>query len=137
MNDEQIPYEEIRRRVEARIKRRTRLVSNMAVVIVLNVFVWAAWAFTDPQSRISLWVPLFLSAACIISFISDVIGLVMGEWQERAIQREIERERQWLLQMAEKTKRDDAAYVRLSDDGELVEIDDYEDADKRKHRSEG
>jgi hypothetical protein len=98
----------------------------MAVVILLNIFIWVAWSFTDPTSRIPVWAPLFLSAVFIIASIYDLTAFVMGEWQEREIRREIERERQWQLQMYEKPKRDEVSTMRLSDDGELVEMEDYD-----------
>ena len=128
MAEDQNVYEEIRKRVHKRYKRRVDFAESVMVFVAVNVIMWLLWAFTDYEARISVLVPLIVSGISAAMMTSEVVSFVLGEAEERAIQREIEVERQWRREASnsEKAKRDDAAYMRLSDDGELVDVADYD-----------
>ena len=132
--------EEIRRRVEKRIKQRNEFYSHLAVYVVCNLMMWMIWALTrDPGETIGFPWPLIVMFGWGIGLGSHALTVYFNsasrvEARERAIQREIERERERLAndEYYEKPKRDQR--LRLTDDGELIEIgdDEVEDGEKRK-----
>jgi hypothetical protein len=137
--------EEIRRRVEKRIKERNEFYIHLAVYIIANIMLWIMWGFTSDLFSAILsgggwdynglpW-PIFPTMGWGIGIVAHGLTVYFNspgriEARERTIQREIERERQRLASddYYEKPKRD--RHVRLTDDGELIEI---EDTEKRKH----
>lgn len=116
-------YDEIRRRVEKRYKKRQELYIHIASYVVTNLFLW--FFFHDS------WV-LWVTFGWGIGVVSNIIEYYSkygggAERKEAAIQREIERERERLGY--EKPKNDERdVRMRLTDDGELEEVPDYDDS---------
>jgi 2TM domain len=133
--------EEIRRRVEKRIKQRNEFYIHLAVFIVVIPMLWIMWGFTSDFFSAflsdSAWVfdgmpwPIFPTIGWGIGIVAHGLTVYFNspgriEARERTIQREIERERQRLANDSyyEKPKRERS--VRLTDDGELIEEDEDE-----------
>jgi hypothetical protein len=146
--------EEIRRRVEKRIKQRNEFYIHLAVYIVVMTGLWGMWGFTSDffgsLFADTLWNfdefpwPIFPTLGWGTGIV--VHGLIVYfnsparlEARERAIQREIERERQRIAgdDYYQKPKRD--RRVRLTDEGELVDDDgeemEGENGEKQKRNS--
>jgi len=131
--------DEIRRRIEKRIKQRNEFYIHLAAYIAGNLLMWVIWALTlDTGETIGFPWPIIVMLGWGIGLGAHGLTLFFSspsrvEARERAIQREIERERERLVNddYYEKPKRDQR--MRLTDDGELIEIDDdLEDTEKRK-----
>ena len=132
MPEEPSPYEEIRQRVEKRFQRRKSFVTDIGMMVLISGGIWLVWLSTDPSARIpALW-PLLISGGLLLAGFDQIVGLIMGELENRAVQREIEREREYQLGLMEKVKRDDSPALRLSDDGELVESEDNGMVNRRR-----
>lgn len=114
-------YESIRQRVGARYKRRKKLLSDILITLTITAIMWVAWISTDPVRRMGAPVLLLLNGVILLVLIRTFAGFVLSEMEERAVLREIEREREWQLSLYEKAKNDERL-VRLSHDGELVEM---------------
>jgi hypothetical protein len=117
-------YDEIRRRVEQRYKKRQELYIHIASFVVANVFFWImfhdSWVW---------WITVGWGIG-IVSHVIDYYSKYGGgaERKEAAIQREIEREMA-LRNGYEKPKNDERDVpMRLTDDGELEEVPDYDDS---------
>lgn len=127
-------YKQIRARVEKRINQRNEFLIHFSIYIAVHLLLWMIWATSGgPQDHSLPWplYPMFgwgiglLAHGLVVFFNSGT----MEERKERAIQREIERER---LRMGgampeelDKPKRDEAKRkVYLSDDGELIDDED-------------
>jgi hypothetical protein len=124
MPEEPSPYDEIRKRVEKRFKRRTSFITDAGMMLLTGTVLSFLWLNTDPTARVSPVIMLILVGGLTLAFFDKLVNYVMGELQDRAIQREIEREREYQLGVSEKAKRDDARALRLSDDGELIEFEE-------------
>lgn len=132
--------QEIRRRVEKRIKQRNDFYIHFAVYIAANLLMWMIWALTrDSSETIGFPWPLIVMFGWGIGLVSHALTVYFNsasrvEARERTIQREIERERQRIAGDGtyEKPKRD--RHVRLSEDGELIDddVDESETDGKRK-----
>jgi hypothetical protein len=130
--------QEIRERVEKRIKERNEFYGHLIVYAVVISMLWLIWAFSGNDGDSSFpWpiVPMLgwgigLGAHGLSVFYNSPSRLAA---RERHIQREIERERERMeaagIQVG-KRKRD--ALYRLSDDGELIEVMDDEIELKQK-----
>lgn len=114
-------YDEIRRRVEKRYKKKQELIIHIVSYVLTNI---AFWIFFDGASWVA-WVT-FGWGIGVVANIFEYYNKYGGgvERREAEIEREIEREKE-RLGLYEKPKND--VQVRLSDDGELEEIveDDY------------
>lgn len=117
MNDERnypdLDYAAIRKRAERRLALRLSAIMHIISIIALSPSL-----YNSPQWR-------GLEYYWFAVFALHIFYWLYSELRERAVRREIEREEQrWLLRQdgIGKRKRDDAAY-RLSDDGEMEEID--------------
>lgn len=121
MGENYDPYDEIRKRIEARYKRRQSSFSSLAVIIVFLAIPWGLWLSTDPQARMSVIPLAIITALMSIPLVEEIVKLVMGELKDRAVDRAIERERSFELMLHgyEKPKRD--LQMRLSDEGELLD----------------
>ncbi len=111
-------YDEIRRRIEKRYKKRQELYIHIASYVVTNLFLW--FFFHDS------WV-LWVTFGWGIGVVSNIIEYYNkygagAQRREDAIQREVERERERLGY--EKPKND--SRMRLTDDGELEEVSEYD-----------
>ncbi len=114
-------YAEIRKRITNRYNNRAEFFSHFVAFVIVNGLLWfllqpeGTW-FTIAGIISGLW-----GMGIVIHFIQ----YVMKEAQERAIEREIQREREWrrgssAMQEGEmKQKRD---RLTLNHDGELMEI---------------
>ncbi len=114
-------YEEIRKRITNRYNNRAEFFSHFVAFMVANGLVWGVlkpefgW-FTFAAVVMGLW---------FMGLVIHFIQYLMKEAQERAIEREIERERAWRRSTGEmqegeiKRKRD---RLTLNHDGELMEI---------------
>src|SRR5689334_5507250 len=140
MSDNQVNYEDIRRRAEKRVNKRKELLMHAAVYIIVNVSLWlvfGAIAAFSPGKTALLIIPLLstlgwgmgLAIHAVVNFIETT---AMDNMREREIDREMQQElrRRGLTEadLLEKPKRD--AAVRLSDDGELVYDEDEPPAEE-------
>src|SRR5258707_4494106 len=136
MSNNQIDYDEIRQRAEKRVRQRIEFVQHLSIYVIVNLILWALWFIAKnafPQAE-----PLFFPWPILVTLIWGV-GLaihaaivytqtnMMDAMREAAIQQEVEREMRLRgmdtsAQELEKPKRDRA--VRLSDDGEMVPVDE-------------
>jgi hypothetical protein len=120
--------------LEENIGKRARSVSLLMVYTTLNALIWLPWAIFDgardsfawmasPMLAVLIFLPLLLST------------LLYRERNERALRQQIE--------TLSETPRDDEipvkykhepqrAMMRLSDDGELLEIEDERQKTKRQ-----
>ena len=114
-------YEEIRKRITNRYNNRAEFFSHLVAYLVVN---GVLWMFLQPSGTWFTIAGIF-SGLWGMGVVIHFIQYVMKEAQERAIEREIERERAWRrgsgeLQDGEmKRKRD---RLTLNHDGELMEI---------------
>lgn len=121
-------YDEIRRRVEKRHKKKQDLILHIITYVLINL---AFWIFFNGAGWVA-WVT-FGWGIGVVADVFDYYNKYGGgaERREAEIQREIEREKE-RLGLYEKPKND--TRVRLSDDGELEEIveDEYENERQRR-----
>ncbi len=126
MSDDQIDYDKINKRVEARIKARKDFQGVILGFFITCAAVWPIYWLSDPGGFAWPWIPTAIMAVVVIWQALETYILSEGRERERErlIQREIDRERARLYGDAalEKPKRERAA--RLSDDGELVYEED-------------
>jgi serine/threonine protein kinase len=137
----------IRIRIEKKYKKRQEVLINLTSFILVNIMLWAIWAFSNniPQA-ITAGIPFDLGFPWpIFPTLGWGIGLVAqyleyqskygtgADRREDAIQREIEREqaRRGSLSM-EKPKND--RRMRLTEDGELEEVPDDEISQAEKQK---
>ena len=113
-------YDAIRRRVAARYKRR----GEFALHIVLFLFFTAAFWFVIPMPETAA---LWLSGAWLLVLISHGVKVLFDEAQERAVDREIAR-----MQGVDGWDKPKRTHIELRDDGELVEVDAWDDEEIRK-----
>jgi len=144
----QIDYERIRARVEERMKKRRKFMSNLGGGITVVGVLWVIWLLTGTGWP---W-PLIPTAIVVIAATREYLGTfvfasAMENAYDREMAREIAREQARLgmgggyvpdyayekSKRSEKVKRDDP-WVRLSDDGELVPIDENDEAES-EHRA--
>src|SRR5437868_1358147 len=144
MSNDQIDYEAIRQRAEKRVRQRIEFVQHLSIYVIVNLILWALWFIG--ANALHSWVMEFpwpILVTLIWGVALAIHGAVvytqtnmMDAMRETAIQQEVEREmrlRGMDTQAAEleKPKRDRA--VRLSDDGEIVPVDEIED--DRPHKT--
>jgi len=117
-------YDEIRKRVEKRYKKRQDLMIHIASYVITNLMLW--FFFHDT------WV-LWVTFGWGIGVVSNIIDYYTkygpgAQRKEDDIQREVDREMA-RRGVYEKPKND--TQMRLTDDGELEEVpnDEKEDAD--------
>jgi predicted membrane-bound spermidine synthase len=129
MADDQIDYDKINRRVEARIKARKDFQGVVLGFLITCAAVWPIYLLTDPGGFAWPLIPTAVMAVVVIWQALETYFLAEARERERdrLTEREIERERARLYDEAvlEKPKRDRTAH--LSDDGELI----YEDEERR------
>lgn len=136
-----INEEEIRQRVEQRMKARQEFWIHLGIYVAVNLFLWVVFFIIPAMGGENPfpW-PIFVTGGWGIGIFSHAVETYyktnpsVQERRERAIQAEIERERQRMAGsvLSEKPKREQS--VRISDDGELI----YEDEEPRRtarHRS--
>lgn len=127
MNDQDINYQAIRRRVEARYGMRIGFFAHAISFVVAMVLGWIIF-----YSWLTAWIfdlALISSAGWFVGITIHAVIWVMSELKERAIDREIEKERELLYRYGVKRKNSVGRYYELTDDGELAESNPYEDED--------
>ncbi len=140
------PEEQIRLRVEKRIKARQELIAHAAVYIMVNALLWVIWLLASGGEDFA-W-PLIVMFGWGIGMVAHLIDYNQqygrgAQNKEREIQRELARARERgelppLSQVEEpgKRKNEDLAgrRVRLTDDGELTDsfIEAMDEVEKPK-----
>ena len=137
MQDESLLSEAAHKRIHRRFKRRTDFAEHVALFAILTFVPWTLWLFTASDARMSAVILLIFTAIVLVAGLSEFFKFLFGELEDRAIQREIEQEREWRLQMrtADKNKNDELRLVNIPDDGELVDIETY-DAAQQEDRAQ-
>lgn len=131
----------VRRRAEAPFKKRVEFFQHIGVYLMINLMLWMLFIFSGAGFP---W-PLFVTAGWGIGLVADGYETLSATRRERAINREVERERQRLEEEwygAEKPKRaeddDDleAPPIRLTEDGELTDsmVEEWQAEEKLKRR---
>ena len=114
-------YAEIRKRITNRYNNRAEFYSHLVAYLIVNGIIWI---LLQPEGTWFTLAAIF-SGLWGMGLVIHLIQYVMKEAQERAIEKEIERERAWRrntgdMQEGEiKRKRD---RLTLNHDGELMEI---------------
>lgn len=115
----ELNYDEIRRRVKRRYDNHAEFLSHLVAFVVTMFAIWALW---HPEGTLGTFIQLG-SAGWFMGLVIHFIQYLTKIMQERAIDREIERERAWRSGFAGepdvKRKRD---RLTLSDDGEVLEV---------------
>ncbi|MBX3084183.1 MAG: 2TM domain-containing protein [Anaerolineae bacterium] len=147
---DQINYEQIRARVTKRVNQRKEVLIHVGVYIIVNVLIWAVWLllradwFTfslgsdfDSVVRTMRDFPVapmvtfgWLIGLLIHAYVVYLESNVIDKMADREMKIEIERERERLYGQ-EKPKRE----MRLTDDGELEEVDEVSEERRRRARS--
>lgn len=119
--DEYLDQDRIRQRVRARLSRIRRLIIH----IVLTIGVIAASVYAAEEAVISQGMGAALSIAAVAVFVAHAMWLGYHEASAVITRQEIERERERAHSDAiEKEKRASSASYTITDDGELIPIDD-------------
>ncbi len=118
-------FDSLRARIERRYRRRYELAAHIVMFLFITV---GLLLLRVPPTALAL-----LGGVWALVLVVHGLQVVFAETTDRAIERAIERE-QGQAGSAEKPKRD--RYVRLSDDGEVLDvIDDEWDADGEQKRA--
>jgi hypothetical protein len=126
-------YEEARERVIKRMKKRQDFYTHLAWYVGVNLTFWFLWILSG---SVGFPWPLIITFLWGIGVVSDAVETYfqsnpeLQARRERAIQREIERERARMAGSVEFEKPKRTAH--LSDDGELVYDDEAEDEPIRR-----
>ena len=118
--------ESLRKKAEKRIKRRKDYYEHLTAYVMVNVFLWVLWLVMQMEFP---W-PVFVTFGWGIGLAFDTLDFFTNnpDKREDAIQREMAK-----LAAQEgylKPKREQSA--RLSDDGEIVYEEDYEEAEPER-----
>ncbi len=145
MASDQLDMTEIRKRAEARVRKRGEFIQHVGIYIVVNLFLWIGFglfALVTGGAWGWLLVPLLSTLGWGVGVAIHAITTyfetgMMERMREREIDREIQRERSRRGiaepdEMPEKPKREQM--VRLTDDGELAYEDEPERRTSKKSR---
>lgn len=118
-------YDEIRRRITKRYEGRAQFFGHLVAFLVINALLWIG---LQPDG---FWetVLIAFSGLWFVGVAIHGVNFMLSEMRERAIDKAIERERQFEGgSRQEKSKRKRDAVTRLSADGELLDVvdDDWE-----------
>lgn len=106
-------YDEIRQRITKRYENRTQFVGHLVGFPIVNALIWSG--------IFGGWMVLrWISVAWFLGLAIHFVNFMMLEARERAIERAIQAEREWMA--GEKPKRD--SRIHLTEDGELEEVND-------------
>ncbi|MCC6615384.1 MAG: protein kinase [Anaerolineae bacterium] len=126
-------FKKVRKRIEKPWKDRQDLLGHIGAYIGVNAGLWSIFALSGMGFP---W-PIFVSFFWGIGLVADIAEKSRSGANQRAVEREVERERQRLMDEEEKPKRKRGA-IRLTEDGELTDsmIDelDMEEKPKRSAR---
>ncbi len=123
-------YDEIRRRVEKRYKKRQELITHIASYVIVNAMLWSFFG----RDGWVMWVTFGWGIGVVSNIIDYYTKYGPGaQRREDEIQREIDRE---MARNATYEKPKNDAHMRLTDDGELEEVSEDEDswAEKSKRQ---
>lgn len=115
-------FDSIRQRVERRFHRRYEMVAHIVMYLVI---IAGLWILRLPPPALIL-----IAGAWGLAVLLHGLQFLFAEMSDRAIEREIERERSRFYE-ADKPKR---SHLRLSDEGELLDVieDEWEAGEKHK-----
>jgi hypothetical protein len=141
MSDE-LDVQQIRRKLEKRFEERNNFFIHVVIYIIINVLLWLVWliiptVFQDfPKELAAFPAPLVVMFAWGSGLTAHWLDYYMkygpgADRREREIQREIERYREQTYNH-DKPKRD--RRVALSDDGELQDVNEDWEGDRRQGR---
>jgi fatty acid desaturase len=120
-------YDEIRRRIKRRYDNRAEFLSHLVAFVIVNGLGW--WFIALPMGGIVFTLAALVSGLWFLGVVIHFIQFLTKELQERAIEREIERERAWRSSYASepdmKRKRE---RLTLTEDGELLEVIEDDEA---------
>jgi hypothetical protein len=125
---------EIRQRITKRYDNRAEFYGHLVAFVIFNGIMWGVLHPTDFGHTLAV----LISAGWGMGLAIHFIQFLMKEARENAIEKAIERERQWRgtynnTVPEPEMKRKRARLSDLSDDGELIEIvDDDEDVQYKR-----
>jgi len=130
MSDDPLDYEDIRRRVEKRVKKRAEFILHLAIYVTVNLILWIGALIVLPDL---LFIPLLSTLIWGVALVWHGVDTylqtgALDAMRDREMRREIEwaRRHQGLGDTEEneyeKPKHERA--VRLSSDGELIPDED-------------
>jgi len=132
-------YAEIYALIARRYRRRSRFITHFFVFAITNSILWLGWLY-DRQFTYNYYpsnpftsTPILFTLLWSMVLVFHYIRMKHGVEEDQAIEQAIEREREWQARQ----RRDDygAAYGRLADDAEPVELRPFMDEPlKRKNR---
>ena len=126
-NDEQI-YNDIKKRIDDLYGKRAEFFSHLVGFVVVMVI---AWGFTDIGYDLGPIGEIF-SVLWLMGLSIHAVQTYFEEMKERALQRELERVGLLTPRQVEKAKHHPPErLVHLSDDGELIDYDDDQQAQYR------
>ncbi|NWG16882.1 MAG: 2TM domain-containing protein [Chloroflexi bacterium] len=116
-------FDSIRQRVERRFHRRYELAAHIVMYLVI---VGGLWALRLPGMALAL-----IAGAWGLVVLIHGLQILFAEMSDSAIEREIERERSRFYE-ADKPKR--SQHLRLSDEGELLDVIEEEWEAEEKYK---
>lgn len=133
-------YDDITRRIESLYKERAEFFGHLAFFLVGMFFIWFVWLdYNEIGIRGAANFVATISVVWFLGLITHFVQWVFSEYKERAVQRELERvglTRYYEFgtdQLTDKVKNEDVRLVRLSEDGELIGLDDEPGYDDGEH----
>lgn len=123
---------EIRKRITRRYENRTQFFGNLVSFMIFNAILWSVF---QPQAFWAV-VAAIITGGWFLGLSIHLVNFWMTEARERAIEKAIEREREWrggyIPEGELKLKRE--RLIEISDDGELVEVieDEYPQASRKR-----
>ena len=126
-----LDHDVVRQRVEKRTRNRLLVFLPLQFVLLLMV----TSAVANQRVHLSLFLPWLVVMIIHLLWVFDVWSFAPWTYLiNRATSKEIEREqkRQEFLAQSTKIKRD--RVIRLSDEGELIEVDEYESAAEKHNQ---
>jgi len=131
-------YAEIHALIARRYRRRSRFITHLFAFIFLNLYFWIDFIYTDYRYYFDQQpftsTPLLFTIMWGIVLLFHFIRTKQGVEEDHAIERAIEREREWQARQPQDTFTDER-YARLASDGDAVELRQFMDEaawEKRK-----
>lgn len=129
--------QEIRQRITKRYENRTQFYGHLIGFIAVNGFLWGVLQPSGFGSTLSILITGGWTLGILIHF----VNFLFTESRENAIEKAIERERQWRGERGDvvvvpeaEMKRKRERLSDLADDGELIEIVEDEEEQRYKRR---
>jgi len=143
MSDDPVDYENIRRRVEKRVKKRAEFLLHLSIYVTVNLVLWIGFLLLAADPPLML-IPLLSTLAWGVALVAHGVDTYLQTGALDAMRdREMRREIEWARRHrglddsgeegeTEKPKRERS--VRLSADGELIPADEDEDKPLKQSR---